>query len=160
MFEPVFDPGFRLFEAHSTMKKKKLEAELSFDFSLIALISELKEYTLAWHLNAALDIQLEKKKDIELEFIKGQNLLISNYFYETQHSYIRLLKNKSIIVFGESPAFLLPELNQFDYLILVYGFEDTLSMTELKSKISGIPKVQYVQALGVENLKSKENLIF
>jgi hypothetical protein len=160
VFEAVFDPAFRLFEAHYTMKKKKLEAELSFEFSLIALISELKEYKLAWHLNTALDIQLVKKTDIELEFLKGQNLLISNYFFETEHSYIRLLKNKSIVVFGESPAYLLPELNRFDYLILVCGYEDTLTMTELKSKISEIPKVQYVQVLGVENLKSKENLIF
>jgi hypothetical protein len=142
------------------MKKKKLEAELRFEFSLIALISDLKEYKLAWHLNGVLDIQLVKKKDIELEFIRGQNLVISNYFYMTEHSYIRMLKNKSIIMLGESPAYLLPELNQFDYLILVHGYEDTLSMTELKKKISGIPKVQFVQTFEIENLKSKENLIF
>lgn len=142
------------------MKKKKLEAELSFEFSLIALISELKEFKLAWHINAAFDIQLVKKKDIELEFIKGQNLLISNYFHETEHSYIRILKNKSIISFGEGPAFLLPELNKFDFLILIKGYEDTLPIADFKNKIAAIPKVQFAQAFEIENLKSKENLIF
>jgi hypothetical protein len=142
------------------MKKKKLEAELSFDFSLIGLISAHKEYKLAWHLNEALDVRLVKEKDIELEFIRGQNLVISNYFYETEHSFIRILKNKSINEYGEMPAYLVPELNNFDYLILIQGYEDTISLNDLKNRISTIPKVQYVQTFPIENLKSKENLIF
>jgi hypothetical protein len=90
---------------HFNMKKKKLEADINFDFTVIGLITTLKEYKLAWHLNAALGIQLAKERDIEMEFVKTQNIVISNYFYETEHSYIRMLKNKSISEFDEKPCF-------------------------------------------------------
>jgi hypothetical protein len=142
------------------MKKKKLEADISFDFALIGLITTLKEYKLAWHLNAALGIQLAKDRDIEMEFEKTQKIVISNYFHETEHSYIRMLKNKSISVFDEKPAFMIPELNNFDYLILARGFEDRMTLAKLKDTIAAIPKMQYVQIFDTDTLKSKENLIF
>jgi len=142
------------------MKKRRLEADIDFDFDIIGLICPLKEYKLAWHINASLDIQLIKENDIEIEFIRNQNLQITNYLYQKEHSYLRMLKNRSITEFDENPAFLLPELNKFDFIILVQGFEDTLSINDLKSKLGSIPKVQYVQSFAVESLKSKENLIF
>jgi hypothetical protein len=142
------------------MKKRRLEADIDYDFTIIGLICPLKEYKLAWYLNNRLDIQLIKEQDIEIEFIKEQNLLISNYFYETEHSYYRVLKNKSVSEFDEKPAYIIPELNRFDYLILAPGFEDTYPIGEVKDIISNIPKVQYVQAFPIDSLKSKENLIF
>ena len=142
------------------MKKKKLEANIDFDFTVIGLISPLKEYKLAWYLNAALGIQLIKENDIEIEFLKNQNLLISNYFYETEHSYIRILKNKSISEFDDKPAYLIPELNKFDFIMLAQGFEDTYTTAEMKDIIGNIPRVQYVQTFSIDTLKSKENLIF
>jgi hypothetical protein len=142
------------------MKRKKLEANIDFNFTIIGIISPLKEYKLAWNINNTLDIQLIKEKDIEIEFLKAQNLLISNYLYETEHSYYRIFKNRSINEFDDKPAYLVPELNRFDYLILAHGFQDTYSMHELKNLISSIPKIQYVQDFPVDTLKSKENLIF
>jgi len=142
------------------MKRKKLEADIDFDFTVIGLICPLKEYKLAWYLNTALDIQLIKESDIEIEFLKKQNLLISNYFHQTEHSYFRILKNKSINEFEEKPAYLIPELNKFDFIILAQGFEDSYSLVELKDVIGNIPKIQYVQTFPIDSLKSKENLIF
>jgi hypothetical protein len=142
------------------MKKRKLEAEFDYDFSLFGLISALKEYKLAWLLNQYLDVQLDKSRDIKIDFLKSQNLVISNYLYETEHSSFRLLKNKSMDQFESNSAFLLPELNRFDYLVIVRGFEDTYTHEEFKKRLSTIPKIQYVQYFQIENLKSKENLIF
>lgn len=142
------------------MKKRKLEAEIDYNFTLYGLISALKEYKLAWHLNKSLDIQLDKVRDIEIDFIKTQNLIISNYLFETEHSSFRLLKNKSTDQFEDSLAFLIPELKRFDYLILVQGFDDTFDTNDLKSRLSSVPKVQYVQSFLVDDLKSRENLIF
>ena len=142
------------------MKKRKLDAEFDYDFSLLGIISALKEYKLAWLINSHLDVQLDKVKDIEIEFLKSQNLIISNYVCESEHSILRLLKNKSVDQIGDNPAFLLPELKRFDYFILIRGFEDTFTNQELKMKISSIPRVQYVQIFPVESLKSKENLFF
>lgn len=142
------------------LKKKKLEVEVEYDFSLIGIITELREYKLAWHLNNELSIHLAKAHDIEIEFIKGHNLLISNYIFETEHSSIRLLKNKSVSDFTENQQFLVPELNKFDYLMLIRGFESGMSKNEIRQKISEIPKIQFVQNFQASTLKSKENLIF
>ena len=65
------------------MKKRKLEAEFDFNFTLFGLISALKEYKLALLLNDKFNIQLDKARDIEIDFLKSQNLVISNYLYET-----------------------------------------------------------------------------
>ena len=142
------------------MKKRKLEAEFEYDFSLFGLISALKEYKLAWMINRHLEVQLDKSMDIKIDFLKSQDLLISNYLYETENSSFRLLKNKSMEQFEDNSAFLLPELNRFDYLVITKGFEDTYSRAEIKKKLATIPNIQYVQHFEVENLKSKENLIF
>ncbi len=142
------------------MKKQKLEAEIDYDFSLLAIISANRDYKFAWLINRLIDIQLNKSSDIEFDFLKSQNLIISNYTYETENSSIQLLKNKSVDSVGGNAAYLMPELNRFDYLMLVRGFEDTFSIEELKAKLSGISNVQFVQIFPVENLKSRENLIF
>jgi hypothetical protein len=55
---------------------------------------------------------------------------------------------------------MMPELNNFDYLILAQGFEDSLTLRKLKDTIAAIPKMQYVQTFDIDALKSKENLIF
>ena len=44
------------------MKKRRLDAEIDFTFTLFGLITALKEYKLAWLLNSRLDIQLDKTK--------------------------------------------------------------------------------------------------
>ena len=142
------------------MKKRKLDAEIDFNFSLWGIMSALKEYKLAWSLNNVLDIQLDKNEDIEIEFLNSQNLIISNYFFETEYSNIRLLKNKSVDQFSESSAFLLPELKRFDFLLIINGFEDTFTDQKLKENITTIQGIQYLQSFPVESFKSKENLIF
>ena len=142
------------------MKKRKLEVEFDYNFVLLGIISALKEYKLAWLLNHKLEIQLDKSKDIEIDFLKSQNLVISNYLFETEHSSFRLLKNKSADQFERNQAFLIPELKRFDYLALVQGFDDRISTEELKRELSTIQNVQYVQHFVVEELKSKENLVF
>jgi len=142
------------------MKKRKLEAEFDYNFLLFGVISALKEYKLAWHLNNKFELQLNKAKDIAIDFLKSQNLIISNYVYETEHSSFRLLKNKSVDEFEDSLAFLIPELKRFDYLILIQGFDDTFNTGDIKKLLSSIPKVQYVQNFEIDDLKSRENLIF
>jgi hypothetical protein len=142
------------------MKKLKLENDVQYDFSLVGITCVLKEYRLAWKLNKLLEIQLTKEKDIEIEFLKNQNLIISNYLHETENSQIRLLKNKSADEFTIQSAYLLPELKEFDYFIMIRGFEDTFSMEVFKNRIASIAEVHYTKEFAIENLKSKENLIF
>lgn len=142
------------------MKKLRLDHEFHYDFSLIGITCTIKEYKLAWKLNHLLEIQMHKEKDIEIEFIKNKKLVISNYLFETENSQIRLLKNKSSEEDSDQSAYLMPELKEFDYLLMVKGFEDTFSLVGLKGLIASIPEVLYSKIFSIDSLKSKENLIF
>ena len=77
------------------MKKNKLIANFDFDFSLLAIVSQLKEYKLAWIINRELGINLVKQEDEVFQFLGDKKLVISNYLYQAEHSNIRLIFNRS-----------------------------------------------------------------
>lgn len=141
------------------MKKNRLIASVDFDFSLLAISSLLKEYKLAWILNQQLHVHLIKQPDEVFQFLGNEKLCISNYLYQTEHSRIRLIFNHS----RESlltRQYLVPELKQFDYLLKIEGFEDSLVIREVREKIKKINGVQMVNLVELDQLKSRDNLIF
>ena len=142
------------------MKKNKLIASFDFDFSVLAIASQLKEYKLAWLINQKLDINLVKQPDEIFDFLGDNQLYISNYLYRTENSRIRLIFNRSREGSSSNFQYLIPELKQFDYLILIEGFEDTWLITEVRDLLRNISGVQMVNQVGVDHLKSRENLIF
>ena len=141
------------------MKKNKLIANVDFDFTLLAISSLLKEYKLAWILNQCLSIHLVKQPDEIFHFVGNEQLCISYYRYQTIHSSIRLIFNRSRED-TRNRQFLLPELKQFDYLMTVDGFDDSFQIEEVREKIKQIKGVQMVNLVEVDQLKSRDNLIF
>jgi len=142
------------------MKKNKLVVDFVFDFELLGLISPAKDYKMAWTINQALSIKLVKNQDLEIEFVNDKHLIISNYIFETENSTLRLLKNKTVDNNEPSVSFLLPELRNFDYFIMVEDHAEAFSITEMVTKIKNVPIIQYISRLDTDKLKSKENLIF
>ena len=142
------------------MAKTKLVINYEFDFELFGIISTEKEYKLAWLINNRLHIHLVKNEDIKLEFLKTDNLSISNYFFSTENAEFRLLKNKSENKNTGRMGYLLPELSKFDFLILKKGSLDGMFDKHFMNEIKHIKEIQYVTKLNIDNLKSKENLIF
>lgn len=140
------------------MKKNKLIASFDFDFSLLAIASQLKEYKLAWIINQELGINLVKQQDEIFHFLGDEKLCISNYFYQTEHSSIRLIMNRSREESSMQP--LIPELKQFDFLMLIEGFEDTLVIQEVRDTLKNIDGIQLINQIIVDQLKSRDNLIF
>ena len=141
------------------MKKNKLIADVDFDFSLLAIASQLKEYKLAWVINRDLGIRLIKQPDEVFHFLGNEKLYISNYLFQTEHSKVRLLYNRSREKTA-SGQFLIPELRQFDYLMLIEGFEGSMEVQEVRGKIKSIEGVQMVNLIEVDPLRSRDNLIF
>jgi len=140
------------------IKKNKLIINYEFDFELIGLISPYKEYKIAWLINHCLKVHLVKMEDIELEFIDN-NIFISNFSYETGNSIFRLIKNKNII--GEdSLVYLLPEMKEFDYLIMLEGQGDSFLVHDIVENLKSVEEIQYITQVDISKLKSKENLIF
>lgn len=142
------------------MKKNKLIVEYEYNFDLLGIISPAKGYKLAWLINETLKIKLKKEKDLALEFLNDKNIVISNYLFQTEHSIFRLIKNKSYDSGNEGQLYLLPELKDFDYLIMINGFEDTFNSVEVTDKLKQLNEIQYLQKINISDLKSKENLIF
>ena len=142
------------------MKKNKLESEYLVDFELMGLVCNKKEYTLAWHLNQALNIKLVKRDDIKIEFKDQSSILISNYMYESSFSSVELLQNKLSAKGGFQSKYLIPELSQFDFLLKFKDEAEEMTSENVNVKIKEIPIIEYALRLNFDQLKSKENLLY
>ncbi len=142
------------------MKTSKLIVQHDYDFELYAIISSVKTYKLAWELNQVLNIVLSKKQDVLFEFLKEKSkLYFINYKFETEYSCFRFIKNKACEFYNTSKPYLIPELKEYDYLLLLANssvFDEKKILEQLK-KISNI---EYINLVEINTLKSKENLIF
>ncbi len=142
------------------MKISKLSFDLDFNFDLLGLVSSIKEYKLAWCINQSLHVKLVKEKDIKIEFITDKNIIISNFIFQTEYSTLRLIKNRAEDTSQHHLAFLLPELKQFDYFLMLTDEGDTYLFSDLVEKLRAIHHIQFIAKIDTSNLKSKENLIF
>lgn len=138
----------------------KFNFDPDYDFIVFALVSTIKEYKLAWHLNSITDMDFSKLDDIELTYSKEEAKYISNYVFYTEYSCVRILKNKLTDKDGETIGYLLPELKQFDYFLKIEGESFDEIAEDLPEKLKSLPCVQYFEKLKIENLKSKDNLLF
>ncbi|MFN6945084.1 MAG: IPExxxVDY family protein [Cytophagaceae bacterium] len=142
------------------MKASKLIVEYDYDFEVLGIISSAKDYKLAYNINKALNIDLEKTQDLSLEFLKDGKIQIAQFVFETEYSCLRLLKNKPIEFYNVSKPFLIPEMKEYDYFIHLSGEGNMWNAKELESTLKIIPIIQYVLKIDINNLKSRENLIF
>ena len=140
------------------MKKTKLQIEPAFDFELLGIVSPIREYRMAWLVNQELDLNLVKADDLELEFLNAEKLEIAQYFLSLPHGFIQLLKNKAINS-TQSLAYLIPELKNLDYFLLIQDETEELDLINFVKKLSRNPLVQSIVRIDISKLKSKENLL-
>jgi hypothetical protein len=140
------------------MKKAKLQIEPAFDFELLGIVSPIREYRMAWLVNQELDLNLVKADDLELEFLNAEKLEIAQYFLSLPHGFIQLLKNKAINS-TQQLAYLIPELKNLDYFLLVQDETEELDLINFVKKLSQNPLVQSIVRIDISKLKSKENLL-
>lgn len=155
-----------------------LEDDLKDDFSLIAIHCSVEAYKMAYLLNQNLSLQLKRRRT-DLDFSKrGLELSFPWYEYENEQEYITydLLANsfKSVSartiasggLFGiEDSAeliteYLLPELKTADYLLKITSESQPLPLRKLLLDINDINLVISAYTVEIEQLKSKNNLIF
>jgi hypothetical protein len=140
------------------MKKAKLQIEPAFDFELLGIVSPIREYRMAWLVNQELELNLVKADDLELEFLNAEKLEIAQYFLSLPHGFIQLLKNKAINS-TQQAAYLIPELKNLDYFLLVQDETEELDLINFVKKLSRNPLVQSIVRIDITKLKSKENLL-
>lgn len=140
------------------MKKTRLFVEPDFDFELIGLVSPVKDYKMAWLISRELDINLVKASDIRIEFLSSPSLEISQYSLSLPHGFIQLLKNKALNT-SQQLAYLVPELRNMDYFLLVQDQTHQISIATFVDILSKNSYVQSVVRLDISKLKSKDNLL-
>jgi hypothetical protein len=140
------------------MKKAKLQIEPTFDFELLGIVSPIREYRMAWLVNQELELNLVKADDLELEFLNAEKLEIAQYFLSLPHGFIQLLKNKAINS-TQHLAYLLPELKNLDYFLLIQDETEELDLVSFMKKLAQNPLVQSIVRIDISKLKSKENLL-
>jgi hypothetical protein len=140
------------------MKKAKLLVEPTFDFELLGLVSPIREYRMAWLINQEMDLNLVKADDLELEFLNAPKLEISQYFLSLPHGFIQLLKNKALNS-SQQLAYLIPELKNLDYFLLVQDDTEQVQLSAFIEQLSKNPLIQSIVRIDISKLKSKENLL-
>ena len=140
------------------MKKNKLLIEYEYNFDLIGIISPAREYKLAWSLNQVLKSGLVKQKDIILELTDNRSLIISNFIERKHYGFIQLLKNRSFAP-DSRVDYLLPELRQFDFFLLIQDETETIDIIEIVQTLASNNEIQSVVKIDIDKVKSKENLL-
>ncbi len=142
------------------MANLELIVECDYDFSLYGIVCPLKEYQVAYYINKLFSIDLCRSEDLEINFVKEASLTCSLFTAQTESSYIWLIKNKALEAVKVKKPFLIPEKKEFDFFFKVEGKLHDWHEDELEDLFKGINQVQYVKQLEVENIDSKENLIY
>ncbi|MBD3748916.1 MAG: IPExxxVDY family protein [Sphingobacteriales bacterium] len=138
------------------MNKKFLKLELDFDFILIALTSQLKDYRLCFHINKIAETNFRKIDELELQLKEGEPRYFSRYLHQIPNSECKfyLIANRG------SDGFLIPEMKESDYFILIKEFIDEEDLVLLISQLRRIKDIQAAVEVNPAKLKSKENLLF
>ena len=148
------------------------------NYQLIAIHTSLEDYRLAYFINQKLPIVLSKcKKDIQIQVKDGESQFV-NYVYVDKSRDIQwnLIQNKNEItpkvkignqgLFAETQnnfitkAYLLPELKKVDYFLKIENLNTSFESSELTTLLNTIERVTTVYTINLENIKSKNNLIF
>ena len=140
--------------------KTKLDVRYDFDFDLIGLVSQAKDYVLAWHLNDQSFLHFVKSEDIKIEFNDHSRIIISNFVFESEFVHVLLLRNKLQASNSKMNQFLIPELQRFDYLIRMKSEIDEPTSAQVMEIAKNTPVVQYAMKLDIQKIKLKENLLF
>lgn len=139
------------------MNKTTLKFELDLDFVLVAITAPLRDYRLCFKLNKELNIDFSRIEDLELSFSEEEEpTYFSCYLYQQSQTETEffLLSNKG------TDGFLVPEMKQTDFFILIRNYLDKKDLKEMIAAINRIPEVLVAAELDPKKLKSKENLIF
>jgi hypothetical protein len=124
-----------------------------YDFDVMGLTCQEKDYRLVWAINLELGWRLEREQDHKVIYKTHQTLHSRYIFFDEENGrVIRLLVNR-----GEGGA-LLPELHGIDSVLILEGFEGG-QITELMTRLRKISFLLACIGLDLNKIKSKYNLL-
>lgn len=154
-----------------------LDDDFGEAFSLLAIHCSEEPYKMAYLLNQHLTLRLQRRrKDLEFEFKNGASTF-PFFEFENHQQYITysLVANKCVSQFEAMPhlgelfndgspetvtQLLIPEYDKVDYLLKIYSDFELIPLRKIVSSTNEIKQVISAYSIDVEQLKSKNNLIF
>ena len=148
------------------------------DFNLLAIHTSMEDYRLAYFLNQKLQLNLSKnKEEIKVKNKEGSTYFSRFTFEDTKKDvFWNLIENENEItlkqnninqgLFTESKNsfttkdFLLPEYKKVNFFLKIEAPKESVIPSEIATLIKSIDKISTVYYIDLENIKSKNNLIF
>jgi hypothetical protein len=148
------------------------------DYELIAIHSTLEDYRMAFFINQKLPIMLSKCKEEIIVKAKNEDVLFSKFVFDDSSNDLlwTLIQNKNEIITKEkiknqtlflnseveieTKVYLLPELKKVDYFLKIENNQTDAALEETISKLLDIKRISTAYKVEVNNIKSKNNLIF
>lgn len=136
------------------MKKLLLDIDFDDDFLLIGIVTQEKYYRIAWLLNQILKSDFSLKDEIVLfqSNLPKAKFTRLDYHDEINKITYHLIENK------DESHFLLPEIKNIDYLLMIKGATEFLLLHAIVDKIKKLKEVQLVTSIELKKLKSKHHL--
>ncbi len=148
------------------------------DYKLIAIHSALEDYRLAYFLNQKLPVILSKSKEDEIVKFQEDEIFLSKYIFndkkndtnwtliQNKNDFISNKQNTNQNLFFESnlqiqtKVYLLPEYKKVDYFLKIENGTTYNDIKETIKKINTITRISTIYEIDVNQIKSKNNLIF
>lgn len=157
--------------------KYTLDILPDYDFLLLGISSHEKDYRLAWALNKVLSVEFQKVESLEMKdkkqserayfstFYYGDEEDIREYYILSNSSENKTLSSQENTLFGLDDftvknELLIPERKTANYFFVLKGSVDLEEVDRIIEAIRSIQFVLTVDVIEVEELKSKQNLIF
>ena len=137
------------------MKKNRLIIEYDYEFHLLGITSSAKFYKLAWALNKALSIDLRKIEDYRLETVQD-TATFELYTFGEPDTLFWFYRNRSV---SHDTRFLIPEFPHFDYLVKIPTDSQSFAIKEIIKVLRDVDLIEYIGALDVKALKSRDNFL-
>lgn len=122
---------------------------------MYGIVSQEKPHRLAWYINKFNPFAFTRVDDYQITIHDKECMFAQFVFnHEENHTTYTLIANR------DESSFLLPEVKNYDYLLVITGATDFFEEHPLKDMFKQIPVVQIVYEIETEKLKSKSNLIY
>ncbi len=138
------------------MRKSKLVDKPDLDAAIIGIVSTLREYKLAWHINQVFGLELEMQPPLQFDLLDRGRLSVVNYLYRTEHSEYRLWRNRAI---EENAGFLVKELSSMSYFMIISGVLP-MSARAITGSLLGIAGVDFCQLIDRSKLTVSQDIFF
>jgi hypothetical protein len=140
----------------ATMKKVFLDIGFDYDFLLLGIVSQEKAHRLVWFINKELSYHFAHDGELTMYEEEKPVAAYTKYVFtdEINHLEFFMIENK------DESSYLIPELRQIDFFIMIKGALDFLDVKTLITNMKPIQPIQLITEIDHQKLKSKQNLIF